>query len=128
MAPSLPELYGYNFSSDSNFRFDLSGANIDLANMQRFQLTRLAVEGSAGFHITGSGTPDMPQIAGQVQLRKIVLNQEFVGDSDINAETRGADLVLRGRSNFNNANLDLDGTLEMRGDWPGADEAQFLSS
>jgi translocation and assembly module TamB len=120
----LTGLYAYNFS-DNNFHFDLTGANIDLANMQRLQLTRLAVEGNAGFHITGSGTPDMPQIAGQVQLRKIVLNQEFVGDSDINAETRGADLVLRGRSNFNNANLDLDGTVEMRGDWPGQMKLNF---
>lgn len=120
----LNGLFGYNFD-DNHFRFDLTAANIDLATMQRVQLPRLAVEGSAGFHITGSGTSDNPQIAGQVQFRKLVLNHELVGDSDINAETRGADLVLRGRSNFDNANLDMDGTVQMRGDWPGQVKLKF---
>ncbi len=77
----LNGLFGYNFD-DSHFRFDLTAVNIDLATMQRVQLPRLAVEGSAGFHVTGSGTADDPQIAGQVQFRKLVLNHELVGDSD----------------------------------------------
>jgi len=120
----LTGMYGYNFS-DSNFRFDLTGANIDLATMRRFQLPRLVAEGNAGFHITGSGTADAPQIAGQFQLRKIILNHELVGDSDIEVETRGADLLLRGRSNFDNAKLDMDGTVQMRGDWPGQMKVKF---
>ena len=61
----------------NSFSFDLTGANIDLANMRRFQLPRLTVEGSAAFHVTGSGTADAPQIAGQVQLRKVILNHEL---------------------------------------------------
>jgi translocation and assembly module TamB len=120
----LTGLLGFNFS-DNNFRFDLTGANIDLANMQLFQLARLTVEGNAGFHFTGSGSADAPQIAGQLQLRKMVLNHESVGDADINAETSGADLVLSGRSNFDNAKLDMDGTIQMRGDWPGQMKLKF---
>jgi translocation and assembly module TamB len=120
----LTGLYEYNFSN-SNFRCDLTATNIDLATMKIFQLPRLTVEGNAGFHLTGSGTPDAPQVAGQVQLRKIVLNHELVGDSDIIGETRGAELVLRGRSNFDNANLDLDGAVQLRGDWPGQMKLKF---
>ena len=115
---------GYDFSRNS-FSFDLTGANIDLANMRRFQLPRLTVEGNAAFHVTGSGTADAPQVAGQVQLRKIILNHELVGDSDITGETRGADLVLRGRSNFDNSNLDIDGSVQLRGDWPGQMKLKF---
>src|SRR5258708_4393247 len=102
-----------------NYHFDLTGANIELGNFQRFDLPRLSVQGQAGFHLTGSGTEDAPAINGEIDLRNIVLNRETVGSLTILAETHGEDVQLRGRSNFENAELNVDGAVHLRGEWPG---------
>lgn len=104
---------------NANYRFDLTGANIEFANLHRFELPRLSVQGQAGFHLTGSGTGDVTAINGQIDLRSIVLNRETVGNMTILAETHGEEVVLRGRSHFENAELNLDGRVRLRGDWPG---------
>jgi translocation and assembly module TamB len=104
---------------NKNYRFDLTGANIELANLHRFELPRLSVQGQGGFHLAGSGTADAPVINGQIELRNIVLNRETVGNLTVVAETHGEDVTLRGRSNFENAELNVDGNVHLRGDWPG---------
>jgi len=108
-----------------NYRFDLTGANIDLGNFQRFELPRLSMQGQVGFHLTGSGTDTAPIINGQIDLRNIVLNHETVGSMTILAETHGEDVSLRGRSNFENADLTIDGNVHLRGMWPGQITLKF---
>jgi translocation and assembly module TamB len=83
------------------------------------------VQGQAGFHLTGSGTEDAPAIHGQIDLRNIVLNREAVGSVTVLAETHGEEVVLRGRSNLENAELNLDGKVHLRGDWPGQITLRF---
>ena len=107
------------------YRFDLTGANIEFANLQHFALPRLTVQGQAGFHLAGSGTEDAPAINGQIELRNIVLNRETVGSMTVLAETHGEDVVLSGRSHFENADLNLDGKVHLRGDWPGQITLKF---
>jgi translocation and assembly module TamB len=114
----------YDFEN-SNYRFDLTGANIELANFRRFEQPRVAIQGQAGFHLTGSGSEDAPIINGQIDLRNIVLNRETVGSVTVVAETHGEDVVLRGRSNFENAELNLDGKVHLRGEWPGQVTLKF---
>ncbi len=63
------------------------------------------MQGQAGFHVTGSGTEDAPVINGQIDLRNIVLNRETVGSMTVLAETHGEDVILRGRSDFEDADL-----------------------
>jgi translocation and assembly module TamB len=120
----LTGLFAYNFEG-RNFRFDLTGANIDFENFRGLMPVRLTVAGLAGFHITGSGTEDAPVINGQLDLRNIVLNREMVGNMTIVAESRGENVALRGRSNFADADLSLDGNVHLRGDWPGQITVQF---
>jgi translocation and assembly module TamB len=86
---------------------------------------RLTVAGQAGFHVTGSGTEDTPVINGQLDLHNIVLNRELVGSMTVLAETRGETLSLRGRSNFAEAELNVDGNVRLRGDWPGQIDLTF---
>jgi translocation and assembly module TamB len=107
------------------YRFDLTGANIEFANLRGFELPRLTVQGQAGFHLTGSGIENAAVINGQIELRNIVLNRETVGSMTIVAETQGEDVVLRGRSHFENADLNLDGKIHLRGDWPGQITLKF---
>lgn len=117
-------MLGYNLS-DRHFRFDLTGSNIELASLRQFEFKRLSMAGKAGFHITGSGTQEAPVINGQVDVRNLVLNKELVGSLTVYGETRGSDLVLRGRSEFQDADLTMDGTIQMRGDYPGEMKIYF---
>jgi translocation and assembly module TamB len=120
----LTGLFAYNFDN-RNFRFDLTGGNVDFADLRDIQSSRLAVQGQAGFHVTGSGTQEAPVINGQLDLRDIVLNHEAVGNMTVLAETRGEDVVLRGRSSFAEAELNVDGKIHLRGDWPGQITIRF---
>jgi translocation and assembly module TamB len=120
----LTGMFACNFES-RGFRFDLTGANIDFENFRGLMPARLTVAGQAGFHVTGSGTEDAPIINGQLDLRNIVLNRELVGNMAIVAETRGENVTLRGRSNFTDADLNLDGNVQLRGDWPGQITIKF---
>lgn len=108
-----------------NYRFDLTGANIELGNFQQFELPRLSIQGQAGFHLTGSGTEEAPAINGQIELRNLVLNRETVGSMTIAAQTSGEYVNLRGRSNFENAELNIDGNVHLRGEWPGQITLKF---
>jgi translocation and assembly module TamB len=120
----LAGLFAWNFDSRA-FRFDLTASNIDFENFRDMMPARLTVAGQAGFHVTGSGTEDAPVINGQLDLRNIVLNRELVGSMTVLAETRGETLALRGRSNFAEAQLNVDGNVRLRGDWPGQIDLTF---
>jgi translocation and assembly module TamB len=120
----LTGLFAWNFDSHA-FRFDLTASNIDFENFREVMPARLTVAGQAGFHVTGSGTESAPVINGQLDLRNIVLNRELVGSMTILAETRGENVVLRGRSSFAEADLNVDGNIRLRGDWPGRIDVNF---
>ena len=103
----------------------LPARTLNSATFSASRFPRLTVQGQAGFHLTGSGTEDAPVINGQIELRNIVLNHEIVGSMTVVAETHGEDVVLRGRSHFENADLNLDGKVHLRGDWPGQITLKF---
>ncbi|HMC30451.1 MAG TPA: translocation/assembly module TamB domain-containing protein, partial [Candidatus Angelobacter sp.] len=120
----LTGLFAWNFDSRA-YRFDLTAANIDFESFHDVMPARLTVAGQAGFHVTGSGTEDAPVINGQLDLRNIVLNREMVGSMTVLAETHGENVVLRGRSSFAEAELNVDGNVRLRGDWPGQIDIKF---
>lgn len=116
--------FGYNFAAGYS-QFDLTGDNIDLAAMHLLDLPRLAMAGKAAFHIMGSGNEASPVLNGELNLTDLVLNHETVGSMRITAETRGADLLLQGRSRFEGSTLSVDGDIQLRGDWPGRMQLKF---
>ena len=108
----------YDFAN-KNYGFDLTGSGIELANLEHFNIPRVTMAGQVGFHVSASGTAVEPVINGEIDLRNVVLNHETVGNLTIFAETQGEDVTLRGRSNFDNAEFNVDGKIHLRGDWPG---------
>jgi translocation and assembly module TamB len=116
--------FSHNFAADYS-EFDLTGDNIDLAAMHLFELPRLTIAGKAAFHVTGSGREDAPVLNGELDLTDLVLNQETVGTMKITAETHGADMMLQGRSQFQGSSLNMDGDIQLRGDWPGQMKLKF---
>jgi translocation and assembly module TamB len=120
----LTGTFAWNFN-DRNFRFDLTGQNIELASLQRFEFPRLSIEGRAAFHLTGSGTEQSPVLNGNVKVANLVLNREAVGSLTLDATTQGESLVLRGRSKLENADLTMDGDIRLRGELPGQMKIAF---
>ncbi|HEY6274285.1 MAG TPA: translocation/assembly module TamB domain-containing protein [Terriglobales bacterium] len=120
-------------------RFDLSGANIDLASLHRLQVGQLTFEGKAGFHVSGSipslaslagreaGNTAAPVLNGNLEISDLVVNHEAAGSVTLSAETQGSTLILKGRSEFEDATVDLNGTVELHNDFPGQITLKFAN-
>ncbi|MEO6120222.1 MAG: translocation/assembly module TamB domain-containing protein [Terriglobales bacterium] len=107
------------------FRFDAKAANIELAHMQQLKAIRAALGGTASLEASGSGTMEAPVVNAKLQVRGMTINGEVAGDLDAEAVTRGRQLDIKARSNFQNADLTADGTVDLRGDFPGKISARF---
>jgi translocation and assembly module TamB len=104
---------------------DFLSDDIQLARVPEAQLEKLSTKGVASFKLHASGTLDTPVVDAHVRVGKLVLNDEHVGDLSLDAITHGEDLVVTGRSNFEHANLNLDGNLSLRDNLPGTFDVQF---
>jgi translocation and assembly module TamB len=115
---------GYN-SSTRVFSLSLTGKNFDLAGVPQLQSTRVRVDGFLDFTATGSGTLEAPVINAAVHLRDLAFDHERAGDFNFDAITKGADLHLAGRSQFEHAELAIDGNVHLRSDWPSTVKLHF---
>ena len=100
------------------FRLDLTGSNLDLANIRQIHSNRVAIEGRADLTLRGSGTADAPAINAEVHIRDLTLNHEPAGDLDLHAITRGSDLQLTGDSHLKRGSLLVSGNLKLRDGYP----------
>ncbi len=100
------------------FHFNMIGSSFDLRRFAELQQARILVEGRMDFNAQGTGTLDEPVINASFRLHDLAFDHERAGDFTFDAVTRGPDLQLTGRSNFENAQLAVDGTVRLREDWP----------
>ncbi len=114
----------YNLSSHA-FRFNLTGGNFDLARIPRLQVSRVSIDGRMDFTARGSGTLEQPAINATIQLRDLSFDHERAGDFTIDAVTQGPELRLTGRSQFERAELAIDGNVHLRNDWPAVVTLRF---
>ncbi len=114
----------YNFGN-KNVRFDLTGENIDLANVPELQAPHVQVGGVGKFTAKGSGAIEQPLINAHVQVSGLVLNGDRLGGVTVDAVTHGYHLQLTARSNFPAASLAVDGGIELRGDLPSDLKLEF---
>jgi translocation and assembly module TamB len=114
----------YNLSTQA-FAFDLTGTNFNLASLPIRQSSRFQAGGRMDFTAQGSGTPNQPSINAVFHLSGLSFDHQPAGNFTLQASTKGADLVFTGRSQFPNSTLNLDGTVHLRGDWPGTVKVHF---
>jgi translocation and assembly module TamB len=114
----------YNLSTRA-FHFNLAGTNFDLTRIPQIQNRGMSVEGRMDFTAVGSGTPDAPAMNAIIRLRDLAFDHERAGDFTVNAVTQGADLHLTGQSQFEHAELSIDGNIHLRGDWPSTVNLHF---
>jgi translocation and assembly module TamB len=107
----------YNPSSHA-FRFNLTGGNFDLTRISTLQSARITVTGRADFTAEGTGTLEEPKLNAAIHLHDLSFDQERAGDFTINAVSQGPELRLSGQSQFEQADLKIDGNVHLREDWP----------
>jgi translocation and assembly module TamB len=107
----------FNPSSQA-FHFALTGTNFDLARISKLQDARIAVTGRANFTAQGSGTVQQPTLNAAIHLQDLAFDNERAGDFTINAVSQGAELKISGQSQFEQADLKIEGDVHLRDDWP----------
>ena len=106
----------YNPTSQA-FHFSLTGTKFELARIVRLQSAHVAVSGLADFSASGAGTLEAPGINATIHVRDLAFDQERAGDFAINAVSQGPALRITGQSQFEQAELKVDGNVQARGDW-----------
>ncbi|MGC2111425.1 MAG: translocation/assembly module TamB domain-containing protein, partial [Candidatus Korobacteraceae bacterium] len=115
---------GYDFANQ-DVQFDLMGESIDLEDISEVQTPRLQVAGVADFTAKGSGTLEEPVVNAHLEVGRLVLNGEKIGNIEADAVTHGRQLQLTARSNFPHASFSLDGAVQLQGDMPAKLNLQF---
>ena len=82
------------------------------------QSGRIAVTGKADFTANGSGTLEQPTLNAAIHLHDLTFDQDRAGEFTINAVSQGAELRITGQSQFEQADVKVDGNIHLREDWP----------
>ncbi len=101
-----------------NFRMDLSGENVDLAELPHFHNPRITIDGHAGFHVVASGTPQQPTVEAHARFRGLAFNNEPAGDFYLDANTHGREAEIQGHSEFEKADLKIHGVVGLDQPYP----------
>jgi translocation and assembly module TamB len=107
----------YDFSNHG-FRLNFSGDNFDLAGIPQLQASRVSVDGRMDFTVQASGTLEEPAINANIRLRDLAFDHERAGNYTLDTVTQGSELHVSGHSEFKDAELNIDGKVQLRGDWP----------
>jgi len=122
--------------SARTMQLTLRGTNFDLAEFSQLERSRVSIAGKLDFSVQASGALAEPQVSADLRLRGVAFNGEGLGDYMLTAVSHGADLQVTGHSEFQNAELLVDGKIRLREDWParidfhftGLDVDSFLES
>ena len=104
--------------SNTQFRLNLSGRNLNLARFPRLQGNRFTADGVADFTVRASGTSEQPSIEAHVHLKDLALDKERAGDFYVDAVTHGRLLDLNAHSDFGKADLTIQGSVGLEHDFP----------
>ena len=116
----------YDLASHS-LELSLSGTNFDVKEFPALERSRIAIDGKLDFSVQASGSADEPQVNADLRLRGIAFNGEVLGDYVLSATSRGTNTKVTGHSEFKNAELKMDGNIQLRDDWPTHLAFQFSS-
>jgi len=105
-------------TTSNEFRLNLTGYNLDLARLPNLHSGRITVDGRADFTARASGTPEQPAIEAHVHLRDLAFDQERAGDFFLDAATRGRQLEIQAHSDFEQAELKIQGNVGLERDFP----------
>lgn len=114
----------YDFAGRA-FRFDLAGHSFDLTHFSELQSSRVPVQGHMDFVAQGSGTIAQPVVNSQIHLRDLTFGNERAGDYILDAVTKGSEMHISGHSQFPDKELNIEGNVSLRDDWPAKIDFRF---
>jgi translocation and assembly module TamB len=114
----------YDLSS-TQFQFALRGGNFNIVDIAAVKLAAIKFTGQVDFSARVSGTTKAPQVTADVEVRNLSLNDQLEGNFLLNAVSRGSNVRITGRSNFKDAELQVDGTVQLHEQWPTHIDAHF---
>jgi translocation and assembly module TamB len=104
--------------ASTDFRLNLTGQNLDLARLRQLHSSRITIDGRADFTARIVGTTRQPSIEAHVHLRDLAFDRERAGDFFIDAATRGRQLDIQAHSDFDQAELKIQGNVGLERDFP----------
>jgi translocation and assembly module TamB len=107
------------------FQLSAHGAGINIGRIKWLQSSGVAVNGQAGFTLTGSGMLDDPQIEGKGTLTKLTLGGEPVGNVEATAHTANHTLFYDMTTEFESASLTAHGQTALSGDFATQARLEF---
>ena len=114
----------YDRSSQA-IQLNLTGKDFDLAAISPLQRSRIKVAGKLDFSAQASGTATQPEVTADLHVRSLALNDEIAGDFALHTVSHGTDLRVTGQSDFKNAELLIDGNVQLRDQWPAHIDFHF---
>ncbi|HKD91308.1 MAG TPA: translocation/assembly module TamB domain-containing protein, partial [Terriglobales bacterium] len=100
------------------FSFNIHGGPIELASLPEVQSARISLTGKLTFTLEGSGTTTAPEINGTAHVANLAVNGESLGDLNSQATTRAGVMQVSAATTGQTAQLAIDGTVRLQGDYP----------
>ena len=104
-------------TSSRQFRLNLVGRNLDLAHFPRLQSSRFSMDGMADFTARINGTPEEPSLEAHAHVKDLALDKQRAGDFYVDATTHGRQLDLKAHSDFDSADLAVQGNVALEQDF-----------
>ncbi len=103
---------------DDNFRGNVSVRDLNLAGFPQLHNQRISVDGMADVSAKWAGTFDQPSLEAHLHLRNLALDKEPWGGLVLDIVPRGSQFDVQGHSDFEKANLRVEGTVTREPGWP----------
>ncbi len=106
----------YDLSS-KRFQLSAHGRNFNVGSLTDAE-SPIKLSGKVDFSAQASGTALSPHLTANLLFRNLNVNGEPEGNFSLNVVSQGDTLRVSGRSDFKDAELQIDGNAAMRGEWP----------
>jgi translocation and assembly module TamB len=107
------------------FNADVGGSNFQVSELTPLEGSRVKLAGTMDFSAKASGTIDAPDVNGHLHVHNLTFNDEAAGDYLIDAVTHGSDLHVSGHSEFAKSELQIEGNIRLREQWPARVDFHF---
>ena len=111
--------------SNRTFHFDLTGTGFELARVPKVRTSKVTVAGRMDFTAQGAGSLEEPAIHAAIHLGNLTFGGERAGNYTVEANTHGRDLHFTGRSEFQQGDLNFEGSVQLQTDWPSTLDLHF---
>ncbi len=109
------------------FRFMMTGADLELSQLGFLKNDRLALSGVAQVALAGEGTPSSPTVRGNIEIRDLGLNGEEAGAVSLGIETRQGRMVLGGTTRLFGTDMRIAGETRLQEPYPTTGRMEFAA-